>query len=140
MTDFQAALGISQIDKVNTWIKRKNLKAKFYLKSFSKSKIKFQKVLDNTMSSYHLFIINLQNYTKRSRNKMFQFLKNKNIETNLHYIPLYRHPVLKKYKFNKKNFPNSEIFFKNCLSIPMFVDLSLKDQKKVIKNINLFLS
>lgn len=139
MTDFQAALGISQIDKVDRWIKRKNFLAKFYLKNFNNSKIKFQKLLNYTKSSHHLFIINLQNYTNRSRNKMFQFLKKRNIDTNLHYIPLYRHSILKKYNFDKKNFPNSEIFFNNCLSIPIFVDLSLKNQKKIIKNIKLFL-
>ena len=112
MTDFQAALGISQIDKVDRWIKRKNFLAKFYIKNFNDSKIKFQKLLNYTKSSHHLFIINLQNYTNRSRNKMFQFLKKRNIDTNLHYIPLYRHSILKKYNFNKKTFLILKFFLK----------------------------
>ena len=61
-----------------------------------------------------------------------KFLKN-GFKTNIHYIPVYKHPYFKKFNFNIKDFKNNEIYFKNALSIPISPELSKSKIKKVIK-------
>ena len=60
----------------------------------------------------------------------------KGISLQVHYIPIYRHKIFKdKFKFNKKNFQNSEKFYEQAISLPLFFDLKTKQQLKVIKTI-----
>ena len=90
-------------------------------------------------SSYHLFIIKiLKNKKGLTRDNLFKYLHKKNIQTNVHYIPIHTHPFYKKLGFKSKNFPNAEHYFKNCLSLPMHVALKFSDQNKVINLIKKF--
>ena len=81
----------------------------------------------------HLFIITLE---PKQRYKLYFNLQKKGITTNLHYIPIYRHTFYKKYNFKKKNFPNSERYFKEAITIPLFYELKKNKQMQIIKIIN----
>ena len=136
MTSFQAALGISQLKKINTFTKIRNKLAQIYEKKLSGLPIRFQKINRNSISSRHLFIILVKD---KIRNKLYSFLDKNNIQTNLHYIPIYRHPFYKKFNFNKKNFENAEKYYSKALSIPLHVQLSNKDQNFIVAKIKNFL-
>ena len=76
---------------------------------------------------------------KKFHNKMFTYLRKKKIYAQIHYIPIYRQPYFKKnFNFNIKNFPNSEDYYSQAISIPIFFQLTHKKQFQVIKLINSF--
>ena len=139
LNDIQSALGISQLKKVNEWLLYRNKLAKNYQKKLKNLPIEYFSVNKGFYSSYHLFIIKiLKNKKKLNRDDLFKYLYKKNIQTNVHYIPIHTHPFYKKLGFKSKNFPNAENYFKNCLSLPMHAALKLSDQNKVINLIKKF--
>ena len=137
MTDLQAALGLSQLDRLNTFISSRNKIAEMYIDDFSGSKITFQKLIDNNLSAYHLFVIQIEEKdTGLSKKKIFEALKKMGINVNLHYIPVYRHPYYQSLKsYEKKDFPNSEKYYSTAISIPIFPDLNEDDRQYVSKSI-----
>jgi len=138
MSDISAALGNSQLSSLKLFVKKRNEIAKIYEKKLNKKFISFQKIEKNSFSSRHLFIIKI---AKKFHDKMFNYLRKKNIYVQIHYIPIYKHPYYKKnFNFDAKNFPNSEKYYSEAISIPIFFDLSIKKQFYVIKLINSFFS
>ncbi len=81
----------------------------------------------------HLFIIRVN---KSLRKSLYNNLKKSGINTNLHYIPIYRHSYYKQNKLQKKNFKNAEIYYREAMTLPLYFDLKKKDQMKIIKIIN----
>lgn len=133
MNEIEASLGITQLSRLNKFIKERNRIANIYKNLLDQKKIKFQKLVENTTSSMHLFVIRVN---AKKRYKVYYNLKKKGITTNLHYIPIYRHSFYKKFKFKKSNFNNSEKYYHQAISIPLYVGLKKKIQMKIIKIIN----
>ena len=136
MNDISAALGVSQIKKINKFIKIRNQIASYYLKSLKDLPIKFQIIKKSDRSAYHLFIIIVDNkLTKVSRDEIYYKLKSKKINTNVHYIPIHTHPVYKKLGFKNRNFPNSLDYSKKALSLPIYPGLKKIEINKIINEI-----
>ena len=133
MNEMQAALGISQLRKVKKFqIKRKKI-AKIYSKELSQSsKIDIPIFKEESESSLHLYVIKVK---KNKRDNLLIKLKKKGIYTNVHYLPIHLQPYFKKLGFKKGQFPNSEKYGAEALSIPIYPNLKNKEQKKVIKEI-----
>ena len=95
-----------------------------------------QKV-DYNLSSNHLFIIKINlKKIKKSRAKIMKELLAKNIQTQVHYIPIPMHPFYKKnQKISVSSYTNAKIYYETCLSIPIFYTLSKKDQNYVLLNL-----
>ena len=87
---------------------------------------------------YHLFIIKLTKNNKNIHRKLFIFLRKNKIFLNLHYLPVHLHPFYRKMGFKKGNFPASENYSESAISIPIFPDLKLQNQKKVISLLKKF--
>tara|TARA_B100000900_G_scaffold416185_1_gene449808 strand:- start:4415 stop:5575 length:1161 start_codon:yes stop_codon:yes gene_type:complete len=139
LTDFQSALGLNQLKRIKTFLKKRDNIAKIYEKNLNKKNLYIQEISKHDFSSRHLFIILLKK--KGVRDKLYKHLKIKKIETNLHYIPIYKHPLYKKYFFKKKiRLENSEKYYDRALSLPIHCNLNKKDVFKIIKEINLFCS
>ncbi len=140
LNDIQSALGISQIKKLNKWLKYRNKLARNYQKKLSNLPLKFFKIKKGFYSSFHLFIIKiLTNKANVNRDKLYRYLLKNNIQTNVHYIPIHKHPFYKNLGFKSKDFPNAENYIKNCLSLPMHAALRVSEQNKVINLIKKFL-
>ena len=139
ITDIQAALGNSQLKKIDKFTKARRKIAKLYDKGFSKNKyIKVSKVSKNVQHAYHLYTI-LINFKKirKSRNEIMKTLRDINIGTQVLYIPVHLQPYyMKKYNFKKGDFQNAETYYDSCLSIPIFPNLKKKEVNYIIKNIN----
>ncbi len=138
MSDIQAALGINQLKRINKMLKRRNNIAKVYKKKLNNLPLGFQQISKNFYSSYHLFIIKLLTDNKNLHKKLFIFLRKNNIFVNLHYMPLHLNPYYKKFGYKKGNFPNSEDYGEKALSIPIFPDLKIREQFKVINLLKRF--
>ena len=136
LSDIQCALGISQLTKLNKFIKKRNEIAKIYDKYFSNiSFIQIPKVNKVSKHAYHLYPL-LINFKKLKLNKLsfFKKLKRKNISLQVHYIPIHLQPYYKKkFGFKKGDFPNAENFYEKEISIPMFFGLKRVQQLKIIK-------
>ena len=130
ITDFQAALGISQLKRANIGIEKRQAIAKKYYNSFiNKSWIKSQSGLIEG-HAYHLYVIEVSD-----RYNLYNYLKTKNIFTQVHYIPTHLMPYYKQFGWKYGDMPESEKYYEGCLSLPMYPDLSIEEQNYVIKTI-----
>ena len=137
ISDIHAALGNSQLKKIELFTKKRNYINKIYREKFKNFPIKFQFVEKKDFSSFHLVIVLFKN--QKIRNKIFNHLRKKNYFVNLHYIPIYRHPFYKKFNLNYSAYPNCEDYYKRALSIPVYYDLKVKEIKEFIEEIKKFL-
>ena len=132
ITDFQCALGVNQLKKVDKLINKKNQIAKTYDNFFSKYKyFKVPKVRKSDYHAYHLYPL-LIDFKKIniSKNNLFNYFQKENFRLQVHYKPIHTFSLYKKkFKYKKKDFPISVDFFNKEVSIPIFPNLSKKDQK-----------
>ena len=138
LPDINCALGISQIKKLDKFIKKRKKIAKIYDKHFcDKKKFVVPKKIINSENSYHLYplLLNLNKIKKTKDMIIKEFLKC-GIKLQVHYIPVNTQPYYKKkYGFNKNKFKNSMKFFSSCISLPIYYDLN-KKQLSYIKKIS----
>ena len=135
LTDIQSALGISQLKKLKYFINRKKKIAKIYDNKFKNIDIfEIPKVQSNVSHSYHLYPLKIKfDKLKISKDQLLIKLRSKGINLQVHYIPIYHHKL---YKIkNKFNFPNTEIFFNQAVSLPIYFSLRDSQVKLVIKTI-----
>ncbi len=135
ITDFQCALGLTQLNKLKRFISfRKNIAEK-YDKMFStfKNVEVLQKNL-RSRSANHLYVIKIKfNKINLSREKIMQKLKKSGINTQVHYIPIIFHPFYQKKSL--KGFDNIKNYYSECLSIPIFYNLKREKQKYIVNSI-----
>ena len=135
INDFQCALGISQLKKLKKFLKKRRNIAKYYFKKLEKIKfLELPQIKYNSNHSYHLFPI-LINFDKIKIDKkqLFSVFKKNGIILQVHYIPIYRFTYFKnKYNFLRKSYPNSENFYKNSLSLPIFYSIKQTQLNKVV--------
>ena len=122
LTDIQATLGITQLAKNPKGVEIRNEIAKKYQTEFQ-GKIKFQFVTQHTRNAYHLFIIEI-----KERKKFYEYLKSKGIHAQIHYIPLHMLPYYRKIGYEDAMLTNSENYYENCISLPMYPTLSDEEQ------------
>jgi hypothetical protein len=133
LTDFQAALGLSQLKRADEGILRRREIAKKYNDIFSdKTYIKGQSgVIEG--HAYHLYIIEVDD-----RLGLYNYLRENNIFAQIHYIPCHLMPYYKNLGWKEGDKPNSESYYKKCISLPMYPTLTNEEQSFVINTINLF--
>ena len=133
MSDINAALASSQLNKISMFLKKRYEVAKTYHQNFKNLKNILLPELQNHFS-WHLYIVRI-NFKKISitRENLIKKLNKLNIFPQVHYIPAF---MFKKFKHIKKEkFPNAYHYYKNCLSLPIYFDYSKKNQKIVMKNL-----
>jgi len=130
LTDFQAALGLSQLQRADSGLERRKDIAQKYDEAFKdKAWLRGQSgVVDG--HAYHLYVIEIKN-----RLGLYNFLRKSNIFPQVHYIPVHLMPYYKKFGWEEGDFPHAENYYKNCLSLPMYPTLSVDEQEFVIKKI-----
>ena len=133
ITDFQAALGSSQLTRADEGIKRRREIASTYFNAFKEQPfIKGQSgVIEG--HAYHLYVIEVED-----RLGLYNYLRSKNIYAQIHYIPCHLMPYYKQFGWKEGDFPNAENYYKHCISLPMFPTLSDEEQAFVVKEIKTF--
>jgi len=132
MSDLNAALGISQLKRLSSFLKKRNQIKNFYTKELKNFPVKFQEIDKKNFCSFHLIVILV---SKKIRNKLFKHFRSNCIFVNIHYIPIFFHPFHRKKKYFKNL--NSIDYYDSAISLPVYFDLKkrqMKDVVKVIKN------
>jgi UDP-4-amino-4,6-dideoxy-N-acetyl-beta-L-altrosamine transaminase len=133
LTDFQAALGISQLKRAEKGLERRRQIAGLYYQSFKGKKYILSQSGHIDGHAYHLYIIQVEN-----RKALYDYLRENNIFCQVHYIPVHTMPYYKRLGFKKGTMPLSEYYYEHCLSLPMFPTLTPEEQNFVIKSIDEF--
>jgi UDP-4-amino-4,6-dideoxy-N-acetyl-beta-L-altrosamine transaminase len=133
LTDFQAALGISQLKRADKGIERRREIANIYKKAFKDKKYILSQSDFVFGHAYHLYIIQIQN-----RKALYDYLRLNNIFCQVHYIPVHTMPYYKSLGYTKGSMPVAEKYYEHCLSLPMFPALTSEEQNFVIKTIDEF--
>lgn len=133
LTDFQAALGISQLSRAERGLVKRTEIAKKYTEIFTGEG--FVKGLSGLVEghAYHLYIINVID-----RIGLYNFLREHKIFAQIHYIPCHLMPYYRNLGWKEGDLPNAEEYYKSCISIPMFPSLTDDEQNKVIEKINFY--
>ena len=129
LTDFQSALGITQLAKNYKGVARRNEISSTYKKAFE-GNIKFQALPCEAYNAHHLFIIEVEN-----RKELYDFLHSKGILAQIHYVPVHTMPYYKNIGYLDADLKHAENFYSRCISLPMYPTLTNEEQSYVIKNV-----
>lgn len=138
ITDFQAALGISQLSRVDLFLKRRREIAARYDAAFQNVPgITIPSQMKGTRSAYHLYVIKVD---KKIRRELFEYLRACDIGVNVHYIPVYTFPYYREHGYMNVKCVNAEELYSSIISLPIFYDLTDEEQDYVIDKILSFLN
>jgi UDP-4-amino-4,6-dideoxy-N-acetyl-beta-L-altrosamine transaminase len=132
MTELQAALGLSQLVRLDDYVSRRHVLAERYDNLLAKMPLILPYQGKTNYSSYHLYVIRLKNHTDGNHRRVFELLRDKGVGVNLHYIPVYAHPYYKAMGFDSADFPMSESYYSSAISIPLFPGMSFHEQDSVV--------
>lgn len=130
LTDFQAALGLSQLKRADFGLEKRRAIAKNYEVAFQG--LPFIKGQSGVIEghAYHLYIIQVPN-----RKELVNYLREQNIFVQIHYIPAHLMPYYRQFGWKERDLPNAEHYYEDCLSLPMYPTLTEEEQKFVIDSI-----
>jgi UDP-4-amino-4,6-dideoxy-N-acetyl-beta-L-altrosamine transaminase len=133
MTDIAAALGLSQLTRIDEFLARRREIAAAYDSAFADLPITRPWQDRDTSSAWHLYIIRLdRRRVRRSHREVFDALRSAGIGVNLHYIPVYRQPYYRDLGFGQGYCPNAEAYYPEAISLPMYPALTDEEQREVV--------
>lgn len=134
MTDIQAALGLSQMQRLDSFIARRRELAANYDKFLRDLPVTRPWLSPDVLSAWHLYVIRIDTHEARlSRREVFDSFRAAGIQVNVHYIPVYLHPYYRRLGFTAGYCPEAERYYRECISLPMYANLSQTDQKRVVQ-------
>ncbi|MCG6534806.1 MAG: UDP-4-amino-4,6-dideoxy-N-acetyl-beta-L-altrosamine transaminase [Syntrophales bacterium LBB04] len=138
ITDFQCALGMSQLKKLSRWIRRRREIARCYDEAFAENQnVHPLRVNPGVSHAYHLYVVRLDlKRIGKDRKSIFRALRDAGIGVNVHYIPVYAHPFYKeKFGFCRGLCPRAEEAYENVISLPIFPAMSSQEVDTVIQEV-----
>lgn len=127
ITDFQAALGISQLQRAKEGLKKRKDIAKRYYEAFKNKRFIYGQSGFEEGHAYHLYVIEVED-----RLGLYNFLREHSVFAQIHYIPCHLMPYYRNLGWNEGDLPIAENYYKRCISLPMYPTLSDKEQDGVI--------
>ena len=136
ITDIQAALGASQMQRLDEFVNRRRFLAQRYNHLLQDLPITLPHQHPDTESSWHLYVIRLHlDKISKTHRQVFEELRQADIGVNLHYIPVHTQPYYQNIGFKWGDFPKSETYYADAISIPLYYGLSKEDQNRVVENL-----
>ena len=130
MSDLHAALGLSQLSRLDSYIDQRNLLAERYSRALVNMPCEPLEQSAGIVNAYHLYVVRLDKDIQRLA--CFEFMRAHDIGVHVHYIPIYKQPYYRALGFGEDHCPQAEAYYASCLTLPMYAALSTKDQDKVI--------
>lgn len=135
MTDLAAALGLSQMKRLDEFVNRRQGIASLYNDLLVDLNMMTPWQHPDTYSSFHLYVVRITNDGTINRNTVFERLRASGILVNLHYIPVYNHPVYQVMGFNPSDFPEAERYYSEAISLPIYSTLTDAEVEDIIEKI-----
>lgn len=133
MTDIQAALGLSQMQRLDEFVTKRHAIAKRYDQLLAALPVQIPWQHSDSYSGFHLYVIRLKLYgSNNTHRQVYGALHAAEILVNLHYIPVYRQPYYEKMGFSAGHCPESERYYSEAISIPLYPGLSESQQDRVV--------
>ena len=133
LTDIQAALGLSQLERLDNYVSKRHELAQRYDQALTDMPVTTPWQHHDGYSSFHLYIIRLQcNKIEQSHLEVFSTLREQGIGVNLHYIPVHTQPYYQRLGFKTGDFPEAERYYSEAISLPLFPTMTESQQDKVV--------
>jgi UDP-4-amino-4,6-dideoxy-N-acetyl-beta-L-altrosamine transaminase len=133
MTDIQAALGLSQLDRLDSFVARRRKLAEQYSELLSGLKVKAPWQKPDADSSWHLYVVRImQNVIKKTRKQVFELMRGAKIGVNVHYIPVHLQPYYRRLGFGPGMFPEAELYYAEAITLPLFPAMTEREQSAVV--------
>ena len=133
MTDIQAALGSSQMGRLQEYIHRRQVIAKRYNEQLAELPVTLPWQHPDSDSAHHLYVIRLQlDKTDSTHLQVFNGVREKGIGVNLHYIPVHTQPYFRQFGFKAGDYPEAEAYYREAISIPIYPTLTEAEQAQVV--------
>ena len=134
MTDIQAALGCSQIQRLSYFVSKRNEIADRYDRELSKLPLTLPMRRADVVSSFHLYVVRIiLRKSRRTHREVIEYLLSMGIGVNVHYIPLHTQPYYIKNGYCVNQYKEADLYYSEAISLPIFPDLSIEDQMYVVK-------
>ena len=141
LTDLQAALGYSQMQRLTSFIERRRAIAGRYDRELTGLPLILPGQTANTQSAWHLYVVQVDpSRTHKTRLQLFSEMRLAGIDVNVHYIPVHTQPYYQALGFQHGDFPVAEAYYSNVASLPMYVGLSEEQQTRVIRELGRILA
>ena len=134
MTDLQAALGLSQLKKLDAFVAKRLEAVARYRSLLQNLPLDLPEECPAGQSAWHLYIIKLHDENRRLA--VFEALRSAGIGVNVHYIPIHTQPYYQKLGFQWGDFPQAEAFYSRIISLPLYADLTAEQQQQVASALN----
>ena len=135
MTDLQAALGLSQMKRLDSFIEKRREIARRYDAAFAKWPELEPQPGAVEESAWHLYVMRLKGPLAANRRAVFQGLRKNGVGVQVHYIPVYWHSLYKKLGYSRGLCPRAESYYESAISLPMFPDLTPAQQEEVVRTL-----
>jgi UDP-4-amino-4,6-dideoxy-N-acetyl-beta-L-altrosamine transaminase len=134
LTDIQAALGSSQLERLEAYVARRNVLADRYHLNLAGLPLRLPVVESENRSAFHLYVVRLDPaMTRLSHRAVVESLRQRGIEVNLHYMPVHLQPYYRELGFRSGQFPEAEAHGREAISLPLFPALTNADQDRVVR-------
>lgn len=134
LTDVHAALGLSQMRRIDEFVAKRHEIARRYDETFAGLPVTIPWRHADVISAFHLYVVRLKlDRIGKTHRQVFDDLRSAGVGVNLHYIPVYRHPYYARFGFEPSSFPESERYYAEAISLPMYASLTEADQSHVIE-------
>ena len=134
MTDLQAALGLSQLARLDAYVARRRELAQRYNEKLSEFPVVMPWQHADAQSAWHLYVIRLQlEKLKQSHRQVFESLRENGIGVNVHYIPVHQQPFYQDLGFDVDSLSKANQYYAEAISLPMFPTLTFEDQDRVVE-------
>jgi len=132
MTDIQAALGRSQLQRIDEWVARRHQIADAYDRDLAALPVTTPFRSPDGRSALHLYVILLRDRSGRLRRKVFESLRGGGVGVNVHYIPVHLQPDFAQFGFREGDLPVAEDYYRRALSLPMVPGLTEEQRCRVV--------
>ena len=136
ITDIQAALGLSQLQRLDEIVVERNRQLQSYRGLLADLPVQLLELPEDVLSSVHLAVIRLQQATADQHRQVFEGLRDAGIGVQLHYSPVHLQPYYRAMEFTEGQFPEAEAYASSAISLPLFPGLKPADQQRVVDQLS----
>jgi dTDP-4-amino-4,6-dideoxygalactose transaminase len=135
LTDIQAALGASQLGRLDAYVERRNQLARRYDEALAGLPLQLPVIQPSNRSAFHLYVVRLTDADSARHRAVFNAMRGKGIGVNLHYMPIHLQPYYQALGFKAGQFPEAEAYGQSAITLPLYPGLSEAEQDRVVQSL-----